>query len=110
MSTRKKPVDKSTDFNEFIEQTSDYLPASKTSQSSKQNNKQSTKLSSKRKKKVYLGDLFDEPVAKEKTVNTTLQLPESLNARLKEFCNQFGKSKNEVIKTLVEALLDEKGF
>jgi hypothetical protein len=114
MSTRKKPVDKSTDFDEFIEQTSDYLPASKTSQSSKQNNKQnnkqSTKLSSKRKKKVYLGDLFDEPVAKEKTVNTTLQLPESLNARLKEFCNQFGKSKNEVIKTLVEALLDEKGF
>jgi glutamyl/glutaminyl-tRNA synthetase len=114
MSTRKKPVDKSTDFDEFIEQTADYLPASKSSQASKQadkqNNKQSIKLSSKRKKKVYIGDLFDEPVTPERTVNTTLQLPESLNDRLKEFCSQFGKSKNEVIKTLVEALLDEKGF
>ena len=118
MTSRKKPVDKSADFEEFIEQTSDYLPPSPTpnnsSQKSKQSNKQTKKQTSsksnQRKKKVYIADLFDEPVAKEKMVNTTLQLPESLNARLKEFCSQFGKSKNEVIRTLVEALLDEKGF
>ena len=118
MSSRRKPVDKSADFEEFIEQTSDYLPPSQTqinsSQKSKQSNKHSNKLSSsksnQRKKKVYIGDLFDEPVAKEKMVNTTLQLPESLNTRLKEFCLRFGKSKNEVIRTLVSALLDEKGF
>ena len=66
--------------------------------------------SSKQKKKVYIGDLFEEPVAKEPIVNTTLQLPQSLNDRLKEFCKEFGLSKNEVVRTLVEALLDEKGF
>ncbi len=114
MSSRRKSVDKSADFEEFIEQTSDYLPPSQTkvnnSQSNKQSNKQTSSKSIQRKKKVYIGDLFDEPVAKEKMVNTTLQLPESLNTRLKEFCSQFGKSKNEVIRTLVSALLDEKGF
>ena len=118
MSSRRKPVDKSADFAQFIEQTTDYLPASKTDshntennkQLNKQSNKQSDNKSTKRKKKVYIGDLFEEPVAKERVVNTTLQLPESLNNRLKEFCTQFDKSKNEVIKTLVEALLDEKGF
>ena len=113
-SSRRKSVDKSADFEQFIEQTSDYLPPSKTKDNNpdldKQLNKDNNKHSTKRKKKVYIGDLFDEPVAKEKTVNTTLQLPESLNNRLKEFCHQFGKSKNEVIRTLVEALLDEKGF
>ena len=114
MSPRRKSTDKSADYEEFVEQTSDYLPSGKTTrnnqQSNKDSNKQNSSKSSKRKKKVYIGDLFDEPVAKEKTVNTTLQLPESLNKRLKEFCSQFGKSKNEVIKTLVEALLEEKGF
>ena len=118
MTSRKKTVDKSADFEEFIEQTSDYLPPSqksvnnsqKNKQSNKQSNKQNSSKSSQRKKKVYIGDLFDEPVAKEKMVNTTLQLPESLNTRLKEFCLRFGKSKNEVIRTLVSALLDEKGF
>ncbi len=122
MSTRKKSVDKSSDFEAFIEQTSDYLPPSKNKDDStnqtKQVNKHHTKHSSKhistkpssRKKKVYIGDLFDEPVTKERMINTTLQLPESLNGRLKEFCTEFGKSKNEVIRTLVEALLDEKGF
>ena len=118
MSSRRKPVDKSADFEEFIEQTSDYLPPSqksvndsqKNQQLNKQSNKQSGSRSNKRKKKVYIGDLFDEPVAKERMINTTLQLPESLNIRLKEFCLRFGKSKNEVIRTLVEALLDEKGF
>ncbi len=118
MTSRKKSVDKSADFEEFIEQTSDYLPPSQTQNNSSQKNKQLNKQSNKqtssksiqRKKKVYIGDLFDEPVAKEKMVNTTLQLPQSLNTRLKEFCSQFGKSKNEVIRTLVEALLDEKGF
>ena len=63
-----------------------------------------------RKKKLYIADLFDQPIAKEKMINTTLQLPESLNRRLKTFCTEFGNSKNEVIRTLVEALLDEKGF
>jgi glutamyl/glutaminyl-tRNA synthetase len=114
MSSRRKPVDKSADFKEFIEQTSDYLLPSTTKVNSpeknKQLNKQTNSKSTKRKKKVYIGDLFDEPVAKERMVNTTLQLPESLNSRLKEFCSEFGRSKNEVIKTLVEALLDEKGF
>ncbi len=118
MSSRRKSVDKSADFKEFIEQTSDYLPPSQKSvnnsqtnkQLNKQTNKQNSSKSSQRKKKVYIGDLFDEPVAKERMINTTLQLPESLNIRLKEFCSQFGKSKNEVIRTLVEALLDEKGF
>lgn len=118
MSSRRKSVDKSSDFEEFIEQTSDYLPPSNTkasnpqlnNYSNKHNNKQANSKSTKQKKKVYIGDLFDEPVAKEKVVNTTLQLPESLNVRLKEFCSKFGKSKNEVIRTLVEALLDEKGF
>lgn len=117
MSTRKKSVDRSHDFEAFIEQTSDYLPPSKTkddtTQTTKQLNKHSNKQVSKPatvKKKVYIGDLFDEPIPKEKMVNTTLQLPESLNTRLKTFCADFGKSKNEVIKTLVEALLDEKGF
>ena len=114
MSPRKKPVDKSVDYDEFVEQTSDYLPAAKSNQSNKQLNKQDTKQSEsksiKRKKKLYIGDLFEEPVTKERTVNTTLQLPESLNSRLKDFCSQFGKSKNEVIRILVEALLDEKGF
>ena len=69
-----------------------------------------TKAIASRKKKVYIGELFNEPVAKEKMVNTTLQLPESLNGRLKTFCSDFGKSKNEVIRTLVEALLDEKNY
>lgn len=114
MSSRRKSVDKSADFEEFIEQTSDYLPPSQksvnNSQKNKQSNKQSSSQSNQRKKKVYIGDLFDEPVAKERMINTTLQLPESLNIRLKEFCLRFGKSKNEVIRTLVEALLDEKGF
>ena len=130
MSTRNKSADKTSEFEAFIEQTADYLPPSKTKhdltqdskQSSKHSNKHSNKQSSKhinkqvstltstRKKKVSIGDLFAEPVAKEKMVNTTLQLPESLNGRLKTFCADFGKSKNEVIRTLVEALLDEKGF
>ena len=114
MSSRRKSVDKSADFKEFIEQTSDYLPPSQksvnNSQKNKQSNKQSSSQSNQRKKKVYIGDLFDEPVAKERMINTKLQLPESLNIRLKEFCLRFGKSKNEVIRTLVEALLDEKGF
>ena len=114
MSPRKKPQDKSSDYEEFVEQTSDYLPAAKNTQVNKQFNKQDSKQfktkSSKRKKKVYVGDLFEEPTTKERTVNTTLQLPESLNTRLKHFCSEYGKSKNEVIRTLVEALLDEKGF
>ena len=126
MSSRNKSADKSSEFEAFIEQTADYLPPSKTKhdltqdskQSNKQSNKQSPKHSNKlsstktstRHKKVSIGDLFVEPVAKEKMVNTTLQLPESLNGRLKTFCADFGKSKNEVIRTLVEALLDEKGF
>jgi hypothetical protein len=118
MNNRNKSVDKSSNFEVFIEQTSDYLPLSvskhnsteQTKQLDKHSNKQNNKAISPRKKKVYIGDLFDEPVAKEKMVNTTLQLPESLNSRLKELCTEFGKSKNEVIRTLVEALLDEKGF
>ena len=118
MSSRNKSVDKSRDFEAFIEQTADYLPPSKIKDDSKQNNKQSSKQDSKqsnpkattRKKKVYIGDLFDEPIAKEKMVNTTLQLPESLNGRLKTFCSDFDKSKNEVIRTLVEVLLDEKNY
>ena len=114
MNTRRKSVDKSADYNEFVEQTSDYLPPAKStpakSQLNNDSNKQSSSKISKQKKKVYIGDLFSEPVKKERNVNTTLQLPESLNERLKEFCSQYGKSKNEVIKTLVEALLDEKGF
>ena len=118
MSTRKKSVDKSTEFEAFIEQTSDYLPPAKTEepdtekskQLNKHNSKQAITKTTTRKKKLYIGDLFEQPVAKERMVNTTLQLPESLNGRLKEFCSEFGKSKNEVIRTLVEALLDEKGF
>ena len=114
MSTRKKSVDKSLDYEEFVEQTSDYLPPAKSTPANKQlnkdSNKQNNSKTSKQKKKVYIGDLFNEPAKKERNVNTTLQLPESLNERLKEFCSQYGKSKNEVIKTLVEALLDEKGF
>lgn len=118
MSNRNKSVDKSSEFEAFIEQTSDYLPASKTKDDTTQTNKQVNKHNSKqpvvkaiaRKKKVYIADLFDEPIAKEKMVNTTLQLPESLNTRLKTFCSEFGKSKNEVIRTLVEVLLEEKGF
>jgi hypothetical protein len=118
MSSRKKSVDKSANFEQFIEETSDYLPPStikeKSPQQNKQNNKQlNTEINTqtnKRKKKTYIGDLFDEPVAKEKIVNTTLQLPESLNGRLKEFCDRFSTSKNKVVITLVEALLEEKGF
>ena len=110
MSSRRKPVDKSAEFEDFIEQTSDYLPPSQTKQVNKQPNKQKTTKLSKHKKKVYIGDLFEDPVAKERIVNTTLQLPLSLNDRLKEFCKEFGLSKNEVVRTLVEALLDEKGF
>lgn len=118
MTSRKKSVDKSSEFEAFIEQTSDYLPPSTTKDGStqttkqldKHNTKQTTAKAIARKKKVSIGDLFAEPVAKEKTINTTLQLPESLNDRLKTFCSEFGKSKNEVIRTLVEALLDEKGF
>ena len=132
--SRRKTVDKSADFEEFIQQTSDYLPPSKnkdndtvsntktdeennaditklaTTDKDKQSNKQKNTKSTKHKKKVYIGDLFEEPVAKERIVNTTLQLPQSLNDRLKEFCKEFGLSKNQVIKTLVEALMDEKGF
>jgi hypothetical protein len=118
MSNRKKAVDKSSEFEAFIEQTSDYLPASinkhdateQSKQLTKQQSKQSTTKTATRKKKLYIADLFDQPVAKEKMINTTLQLPESLNRRLKTFCAEFGNSKNEVIRTLVEALLDEKGF
>jgi hypothetical protein len=118
MSSRKKAVDKSSDFEAFIEQTSDYLPPSvnkhdatkQNKQLNKQLNKQVTTKTATRKKKLYISDLFDKPVAKEKMINTTLQLPESLNRRLKTFCSEFGNSKNEVIRTLVEALLDEKGF
>ena len=114
MSPRKKSVDKSANFEQFIEETSDYLPSSKmqvkNTEQNKQDNKQSNTQTTKRKKKTYIGDLFDEPVAKEKIVNTTLQLPESLNGRLKEFCGHFGTSKNKVVITLVEALLEEKGF
>ena len=132
--SRRKPVDKSADFEEFIQQTSDYLPPSKskdndtvfntkidqennadmtklaTTDKDKQSNKQKSSKLNKQKKKVYIGDLFEEPVAKEPIVNTTLQLPQSLNDRLKGFCKEFGLSKNEVVRTLVEALLDEKGF
>lgn len=114
MSSRRKSVDKSADYNEFVEQTADYLPPAKITsankQSNKEINKQHSSKTSKQKKKVYIGDLFSKPVTQERKLNTTLQLPESLNERLKEFCRQYGKSKNEVIKTLVEALLDEKGF
>jgi len=118
MSPRKKSVDKSANFEQFIEDTSNYLPPStkkvksteQNKQSNKHNNKQLDTQTNKRKKKTYIGDLFDEPVAKEKIVNTTLQLPESLNGRLKEFCGHFGTSKNKVVITLVEALLEEKGF
>lgn len=114
MSPRKKPVDKSANFEQFIEETSDYLPPSKAKLKSTEQNKQEFKQpntqTNKRKKKTYIGDLFDEPVVKEKIVNTTLQLPESLNSRLKEFCGHFGTSKNKVVITLVEALLEEKGF
>lgn len=118
MSPRKKSVDRSANFEQFIEQTSDYLPPSKAKEKSpsenKQNNKHSNKRSTaqtnKRKKRTSIGDLFGEPVAKEKIVNTTLQLPESLNGRLKEFCESFGTSKNKVVITLIEALLEEKGF
>ena len=114
MSPRKKTVDKSADFEQFIDETSNYLPPSKVqaknTKQNKQNNKQSNTQTNKRKKKTYIGDLFDEPAAKEKIVNTTLQLPESLNTRLKEFCGHFGTSKNKVVITLVEALLEEKGF
>ena len=114
MNSRRKPVDKSADFEEFIEQTSDYLPPSKSKdedpKSNKHLTKQKTTKSNKPKKKVYIGDLFEEPATKERIVNTTLQLPESLNERLKQFCNEFNMSKNEVIKTLVEALMEEKGF
>jgi hypothetical protein len=110
MSNRKKVVDKSSDFEAFIEQTSDYLPASVTKHDDTKQSKQSTTKTDTRKKKLYIADLFDQPVAKEKMINTTLQLPESLNQRLKTFCAEFGNSKNEVIRTLVEALLDEKGF
>jgi hypothetical protein len=118
MSSRKKAVDKSSDFEAFIEQTSDYLPPSvskhdttkETKQLNKQQSKQVTTKTTTHKKKLYIADLFDKPVAKEKMINTTLQLPESLNRRLKTFCTEFGNSKNEVIRTLVEALLDEKGF
>ncbi len=148
--SRRKPVDKSADFEEFIQQTSDYLPPSKSKdndtvsntktenennaeitklittdkdkqlsektegqsfkETNKQSNKQKNTKPSKHKKKVYIGDLFEEPVTKEPIVNTTLQLPQSLNDRLKGFCKEFGLSKNEVVRTLVEALLDEKGF
>ena len=105
--SRRKPVDQSADFEQFIEQTSDYLPPSKNTQSNKHNSKQfntqKNTQPSPHKKKVYIGDLFKEPVAKERIVNTTLQLPQSLNDRLKEFCHEFGLSKNQVIKTLVEA-------
>lgn len=114
MSNRKKAVDKSSEFEAFIEQTSDYLPPSvtkhDTTEQNKQQSKQSTTKTDTRKKKLYIADLFDQPIAKEKMINTTLQLPESLNRRLKTFCAEFGNSKNEVIRTLVEALLDEKGF
>lgn len=114
MSPRKKSVDKSANFEQFIEETSNYLPPSKipvkSTEQNKQSNKQLNTQTNKRKKKTYIGDLFGEPVAKEKIVNTTLQLPESLNGRLKEFCGHFGTSKNKVVITLVEALLEEKGF
>jgi len=122
MSPRKKSVDKSANFEQFIEDTSNYLPPSTKKVKSTEQNKQSNKQlntqanrqlstqANKRKKKTYIGDLFDKPVAKEKIVNTTLQLPESLNGRLKEFCGHFGTSKNKVVITLVEALLEEKGF
>lgn len=118
MSPRKKSVDKSANFEQFIEETSNYLPPSqikdksisKDKHNSKQSNKQSNSQTNKRKKKTYIGDLFEEPIAKEKIVNTTLQLPESLNGRLKEFCEHFGTSKNKVVITLIETLLEEKGF
>ncbi|MFM2315047.1 MAG: hypothetical protein RLZZ04_4323 [Cyanobacteriota bacterium] len=118
MSSRKKAVDKSSEFEAFIEQTSEYLPPSvnkhdateESKQLNKQQHKQFTTKTNTRKKKLYIADLFEQPVAKEKMINTTLQLPESLNRRLKKFCSEFGNSKNEVIRTLVEALLDEKGF
>jgi hypothetical protein len=118
MSSRKKAVDKSSDFEAFIEQTSDYLPPAvnkhdateQSKQLDKHSNKQVTTKTATRKKKLYISDLFDKPVTKEKMINTTLQLPESLNGRLKTFCSEFSKSKNEVIKTLVEALLDEKNY
>ena len=79
MTSRKKSVDKSSEFEAFIEQTSDYLPPSTNKDGSTQTTKQSTKqldkhsskqINSKgiaRKKKVSIGDLFAEPVAKEKT-------------------------------------------
>ena len=38
--SRRKPVDQSADFEQFIEQTSDYLPPSKNTQSNKHNSKQ----------------------------------------------------------------------
>ena len=132
--SRRKPEDKSADFQEFIQQTSDYLPPSTNKGNStvsntkknqendtnatkptnpdkdKQSNKHKNSQTKTTKKKVYIGDLFKEPAEKEPIVNTTLQLPKSLNNRLKNFCKEFGLSKNEVVKTLVEALLKEKGF
>ena len=69
-------------------------------QTNKQDSKQSTSLSA----------LFSETKPKEKIVNTTLQLPQSVNKRLKKLCQKLGKSKNEVLLTLIEALLEEKGL
>ncbi len=97
-SRRKKNVDKSSDFESFMRQTADYLPPAMAPD--KQDSKQPTSLSA----------LFSETKPKEKIVNTTLQLPQSVNKRLKKLCQKLGKSKNEVLLTLIEALLEEKGL
>jgi hypothetical protein len=127
---RKKNVDKSSDFESFMKQTADYLPPAiatdqkKSKQDNKLNNKQldndydqelnkqDNKDTNKQvsKQSTSLSALFSETKPKEKFVNTTLQLPQSVNKRFKKLCQKLGKSKNEVLQTLIEALLEEKGF
>ena len=80
----------------------------KNGQANKDDNKQSSKQDSK--PSTSLSALFSETKPKEKIVNTTLQLPQSVNKRLKKLCQKLGKSKNEVLLTLIEALLQEKGL
>lgn len=145
-SRRKKNVDKSSDFDSFMQQTADYLPPAlvDNQQVNKHKNKQNTKLNNQEsneekhtlkdrqpnkqlnkqdnqkennqsnkqysKRSTSLAELFPETKPKEKIINTTLQLPQSVNKRLKKLCQKLGKSKNEVLLTLIEALLEEKGL
>lgn len=125
-SQRKKNVDKSNDFESFMQQTSDYLPPAiveneddkqqSSKQSSQQDNKQDSKDNIKHNNKQdsrqdnSLSALFSETKPKEKVINTTLQLPQSVNKRFKKLCQKLGKSKNEVLLIVIEALLEEKGL